>query len=201
MKLLKKLLAAVTVTALALTMLTACGGDGKTTFTVVDYLNDSAKMYGDNTTYKADTALDNDAKNVAAFVKSTGAKSVDELEEKLNNDEALMASFVKAAGVTAETKDKYFYQVGCMVTDPKLTTDAAKDNFGLLQAEMLKESMNKVNVPESIKVYDSWGGEEHWYGAIDETKLDTTTSVGTAELEVGGQKYLVAIFRTAVKSK
>lgn len=195
MKLLKKLLAAVTVTALALTMLTACGG-GKTTFTVVDYLNDLSKVYGENVTFKADTALDNDAKNVAAFVKSTGAKSVNELQQKLNNDEVLVESLVKAAGVTAETKDKYRYQIGYAVSDPKLTTDAAKDNFGMEQAKMLAEMSDDVNIPEAIKVYDDNG----WY-RIDETKLDATTSVGTAELEVGGQKYMIAVFRTAVKSK
>ena len=83
MKLFKKVLAIAMASALALTLLVGCGSDGKGTFTIVDYMNDSAAMEGDDTTYKADTALDTNAKNVITVLQGLNAKSVDELGKKL----------------------------------------------------------------------------------------------------------------------
>mgnify|MGYP004526227129 CR=1 FL=1 len=190
MKLFKKVLAMALASALALTLLVGCGKDaGKTTFTVVDYLNDWSAMEGFGVTYKADTALDTNAKNVAAFVKQSG-KSIDEFSSILGNvihgygasaeDKKLAADFAKAVGVTDETKDKYLYEVSYAVSDPKLTTDTAKDNFGFMQAQTLSFA-NEVN-------------------RVDKSKLEKTTYVGTTTAELDGQKYIVAVFRTAVKT-
>ena len=209
MKLFKKLLAAVAVTALALTMLTACGG-GNSTFAVVDYMNDLMKMYGNEVTYKADSSLDANAKNVAEFIKKSG-KSMDALRVVIEGasaghadeeGQAVYAACAKAAGVTNETKDKYRYEVSYAVSDPKLTTDAAKDSFGMAQAQSLATSY-ALNTPEAIKVYrEDYDGEKYWNGQdIDETKLDKTTNIGTATVEVNGTTYLVAVLRTAVKAK
>ena len=191
MKLFKKVLAMALASALALTLLVGCGSDGgKGTFTIVDYLNDWSAMEGAGVTYKAATALDTNAKNVAAFVKQSG-KSIDEFSSILGNvshgygsteDKKLVADFAKAVGVTDETKDKYLYEVSYAVSDPKLTTDTAKDSFGLMQAQALSYA-NEVN------------GD-----SVDKSKLEKTTYVGTTTAELDGQKYIVAVFRTAVKA-
>ena len=83
MKLFKKVLAIAMASALALTLLVGCGKDnGKTTFTVVDYLNDTAAMYGEDVTFKADTALDTNAKNAVTVLQNSGAKTVEEISKE-----------------------------------------------------------------------------------------------------------------------
>ena len=58
MKLFKKVLAMALASALALTLLVGCGGNGKTTYTMVEYLNDYQKMHGSSQTFKAEASLD-----------------------------------------------------------------------------------------------------------------------------------------------
>lgn len=206
MKLLKKLLAAVTVTALALTMLTACGSDGgKNTFTLVDYLNDIEKAsdYNMETTFKADTTLDANAKAIADVFKSAGVKSTQDIYTKAENDETFAKKVISAAGVNEQTENKYFYQFGYTQVNQKWTTDTFKDNEVALQAMSIlgSASENQLNAPEAIKKYEEdWDGQKVWRGDIDYTKLDGTTSVGTATVELGGKTYLIAVFRTAVKA-
>ena len=190
MKLFKKVLAIAMASALALTLLVGCGKDnGKTTFTVVDYLNDTAAMYGEDGTFKADTALDTNAKNAVTVLQNSGAKTVEEFQGKLYDDDALMAAFVKAVS-GGDTKN--VYQIGDVLIQSYIT-DAAKDYAGLYQAEWLfrTKNQNVVYAPDAAKDEDGW---------VDEDKLESTTYVGTATMTLGGKSYLVAVFRTAPKA-
>lgn len=190
MKLFKKVLAIAMASALALTLLVGCGKDnGKTTFTVVDYLNDTAAMYGEDGTFKADTALDTNAKNAVTVLQNSGAKTVEELLEKLYDDDALRAAFVKAVS-GGDTKN--VYQIGDVLIQSYIT-DAAKDYAGLHQAELLFQTKNRnvVYAPDAVKKD---------YNRVDEDKLESTAYVGTATMTLGGKTYLVAVFRTAPKA-
>lgn len=190
MKLFKKVLAMALASALALTLLVGCGKDnGKTTFTVVDYLNDTAAMYGEDGTFKADTALDTNAKNAVTVLQNSGAKTVEELLEKLYDDDALRAAFVKAVS-GGDTKN--VYQIGDVLIQSYIT-DAAKDYEGLHQAELLFQTKNRnvVYAPDAVKKD---------YNRVDEDKLESTAYVGTATMSLGGKTYLVAVFRTAGKA-
>lgn len=190
MKLFKKVLAIAMASALALTLLVGCGKDnGKTTFTVVDYLNDTAAMYGEDGTFKADTALDTNAKNAVTVLQNSGAKTVEELLEKLYDDDALRAAFVKAVS-GGDTKN--VYQIGDVLIQSYIT-DAAKDYAGLHQAELLFQTKNRnvVYAPDAVKKD---------YNRVDEDKLESTAYVGTATMSLGGKTYLVAVFRTAPKA-
>lgn len=201
MKLFKKVLAMALASALALTLLVGCGGNGKTTYTLVEYLNDYQKMYGSSQAYKAEASLDANAKNVAELVKKSGAKSWNQLENKLRNDGKLYQDLLTAVGVNKDTAEKYVYQVSYTFVSSDPTTDlATKSDVANNQIGMLMDNVHNVSVPESVKVYQDWDTEkENWYGEVDETKLDSTYYMGTAELQLDTQKYLVAIFRTAVK--
>lgn len=191
MKLFKKVLAIAMASALALTLLVGCGKDnGKTTFTVVDYLNDSAAMYGEDGTFKADTALDTNAKNAVTVLQNSGAKTVEELLEKLYDDDALRAAFIKAVS-GGDTKN--VYQIGDALTGQSYITDVAKDYEGLHQAGLLFQTKNQnvVYAPAAAKDED---------GRVDEDKVESTTYVGTATMSLGGKSYLIAVFRTALKA-
>lgn len=189
MKLFKKVLAIAMASALALTLLVGCGKDnGKTTFTVVDYLNDYAAMYGVDVTYKADTALDTNAKNAVTVLQNSGAKTVQELNEKVKKDASLMAAVVKAVS-GGDTKN--VYGIGYALTGQSYITDAAKDNADFTQAMYLTDRSKVVYAPNAVMDED---------GRVDEDKLESTTYVGTATMTLGGKSYLIAVFRAAPKA-
>ena len=201
MKLFKKVLAMALASALALTLLVGCGSNGKTTYTLVEYMNDYQKMSGISQTFKAEASLDANAKNVAELVKKSGAKTPYQFQNKLQNDEKLYQDLLTAVGVNKDTAEKYLYQVSYTFVSSDPTTDlATKSDIVLEQIGMLVHNVEDVSVPESVKVYPDWDtGKTNWHGDVDETKLDSTYYMGTAELQLGTQKYLIAVFRTAVK--
>lgn len=201
MKLFKKVLAMALASALALTLLVGCGSNGKTTYTLVEYLNDYQKMYGSSQTYKAEASLDANAKNVAELVKKSGAKTPYQFQNKLQNDEKLYEDLLTAVGVNKDTAEKYLYQVSYTFVSSDPTTDlATKSDVANDQIGTLMNNVENVSAPESVKVYPNWDtAKEDWQGKVDETKLDSTSYMGTAELQLGTQKYLVAVFRTAAK--
>ena len=202
MKLFKKVLAIAMASALALTLLVGCGGNGKTTYTMVEYMNDYLKTHGISQNFKAEASLDANAKNVAELVKKSGAKNPYQFKNKLQSDEKLYEDLLTAVGVNKDTAEKYLYQVSYTFVSSDPTTDlATKSDVANDQIEMLMQSVEDVSVPESVKVYQDWDTEkERWQGDVDETKLDSTYYMGTAELQLGTQKCLIAVFRTAVKA-
>lgn len=202
MKLFKKVLAMALASALALTLLVGCGGNGKTTYTMVEYLNDYLKTHGISQTFKAEASLDANAKNVAELVKKSGAKTLYQFQNKVQNEEKLHQDFLTAVGVNKDTAEKYVYQVAYTFVSSDPTTDlATKSDVANDQIGTLMDNVNNVSAPESVKVYQDWDTEkEHWHGEVDETKLDSTYYMGTAELQLDTQKYLIAVFRIAVKA-
>lgn len=202
MKLFKKVLAMALASALALTLLVGCGGNGKTTYTMVEYLNDYQKMHGSSQTFKAEASLDANAKNVAELVKKSGAKNPYQFKNKLQNDEKLYEDLLTAVGVNKDTAEKYLYQVSYTFVSSDPTTDlATKSDVANDQIGMLMDNVDNVSAPESVKVYSDWDTEKaNWHGDVDETKLDSTSYMGTAELQLDTQKYLIAVFRIAVKA-
>lgn len=200
MKLFKKVLAMALASALALTLLVGCGGNGKTTYTMVEYLNDYLKTHGSSQTFKAEASLDANAKNVAELVKKSGAKTPYQFKNKLQNDEKLYKDLLTAVGVNKDTAEKYLYQVSYTFVSSDPTTDlATKPDVANEQINMLMSSVENVSAPESVKVNPDWD-KENWHGDVDETKLDSTSYMGTAELQLDTQKYLIAVFRIAVKA-
>lgn len=199
MKLFKKVLAIAMASALALTLLVGCGKDnGKTTFTVVDYLNDTAAMSGEDRTYKADTALDTNAKNVVTVLQNIGAKDMDALIEAINKEgkDGKTAKALAAAASGSDTKN--VYELAYAETNQKFVTDAAKESAGLYQAGELYGRKSWISVPSEDFLTQKYGN----YGptVVDETKVENTTYVGTATMTLGGKTYLVAVFRTAPKA-
>ena len=193
MKLFKKVLAMALASALALTLLVGCGGNGgKTTFTVVDYLNDAAKMYSIDLSFKADTSLDGAAKNVATAIEKTPIslkKINDSHYYELTEEETKI--LCEAAGATGANAEKYLYAVSYSKVTSGFTTVAAYDMYALGQAlELLSNNMT-INVPEAAKDED---------GNIDEKKMETTAYVGTTTMQQDGQTYIIAVFRSAVKA-
>lgn len=203
MKLFKKVLAMALASALALTLLVGCGGDGgKTTFTIVDYMNDVAVMMGrENKTYKADAEMDNAAKNVASVLANVGANDADELSKKVGQNEELQKSIMKAAGVNDNTVNKYLYELAYTFVASDIKTDIADaKEISVQQAhELLYNRHIRISTPEAAKEYHD---PEHpgWGFDIDESKMEDTVCVGTAEVKVGNRTYLLVIFRTAVKA-
>ena len=202
MKLFKKVLAMALASALALTLLVGCGGDGgKTTFTIVDYMNDVAVMENENKTYKADAEMDNAAKNVASVLANVGANDVDELRKKVGQNEELQKSIKKAAGVNDSTVNKYLYELDYTFVASDIKTDIADaKEISMYQVQELVYGRHmNISTPEAAKEYNN---PEHpeWGFEIDKSKMEDTVCVGTAEVKVGNRTYLLVIFRTAVKA-
>ena len=155
MKLFKKVLAIAMASALALTLLVGCGGDGgKTTFTIVDYMNDVAVMMGrENKTYKADAEMDNAAKNVASVLANVGANDADELSKKVGQNEELQKSIMKAAGVNDNTVNKYLYELAYTFVASDIKTDIADaKEISVQQAhELLYNRHIRISTPEAAK--------------------------------------------------
>ena len=198
MKLFKKVLAIAMASALALTLLVGCGSDGKGAFTVVDYLNDSATLDGENVTYKADTALDTNAKNAVTVLEGVGAKDMDALIEAINKEgrDGKTAKALAAAVSGSDTKN--VYELAYAETNQKFVTDAGKESAGLYQAGNLYSTKTWISVPSEDFLTSRYG--EYGPTVVDETKVESTTYVGTATMSLGGKSYLVAVFRTAPKT-
>ena len=201
MKLFKKVLAIAMASALALTLLVGCGGNGKTTFTIVDYMNDMAVIEKGNKTYKADAEMDNAAKNVASVLANVGANDVDELRKKVGQNEELLKSIKKAAGVNDSTVNKYLYELDYTFVTSDIKTDIADaKEISMYQVQELVYGRHmNISTPEAAKEYHD-PDHPQWGFDIDESKMEDTVCVGTAEVKVGNRAYLLVIFRTAVKA-
>ena len=191
MKLFKKVLAIAMASALALTLLVGCGSNGgKTTFTVVDYLNDaSILMSSKETTFKADTALDTNAKNAVTVLEKVGAKDVNDLMEKVRKEGPNGENYKALVKAVTGSDTKNAYEISYVQSDRNYVTDAGKNDAGLYQAGELDGHRIVMYVPAGASVE---------YGNL--TGVENTTYVGTATMSLGGKTYLVAVFRTAPKA-
>lgn len=195
MKLFKKVLAAALAGVLALSVLTGCNNSAATV-TMVDALNDWSKVYGEGVTFeKGNEDLQN---QVNALVKI-----VDEASEKIDFKDAkdfedVYNTFMENDAAKLKLKEwaKQFakakigdgsplYQYG--FADISLTLSAGNKNKNIYYAnQLMMTSGTPINAPET-----EWGhhGERNW-------TVGDKAYVAVATCEVGGKKYMVALFKT-----
>ena len=193
MKLFKKVLAAALAGVLALSVLTGCNN---ATVTMVDALNDWAKVYGVGTTFKkGDEKLQSQVNALAEIVNEAGkdisSEDAKDLEGAYN---AVMKN--EAARLKLQEWAKQFtkanigdgsplYQYG--FADISLTLSAGNKNKNIYYAnQLMMTSGTPINAPET-----EWGhhGERNW-------TVGDKSYVAVATCEVGGKKYMVALFKT-----
>lgn len=182
MKLTKKVLTVALSGILAVAMLVGCGSDSnssKTTFTVVDYLNDYMTMAGESITYKAEPSLNKTAEKLADIVKEKGFGNMEESEVQ------------KKLGLSENTKELYTASVAPV--NNKYITDAANDNKDLIQAFTLLENEVTIYVPESIR-------EDNLSDGYNAENLKNPWLVGTATFEMNGKTYLAMVMKAEVKA-
>ena len=114
MKMLKKLLAIVLTGAMALTLLTACGGNAVTEKDIVDAMNDMAKAADEDVTFTPRAKERELAKAIAAL----SDEDLKELEESLKNS-SLPENAGKILGINpgGENETSRFVWCGAAATD------------------------------------------------------------------------------------
>lgn len=189
MKLFKKVLAAALAGVLALSVLTGCNNSAATV-TMVDALNDWSKVYGDGVTFeKGNEDLQNQVNALVKIVDEVGkdidfkdAKNIYDVYEAIRDD--------KAAGLKLKEWAKQFtkanigdgsplYQYGFADISATLSASSSKNIY---YAEQLSMTSQYINDPDNH-------GEPNW---ISGDKYYVAVATG----EVGGKKYMVALFKT-----
>lgn len=193
MKLFKKVLAAALAGVLALSVLTGCNNSAATV-TMVDALNDWSKVYGDGVTFeKGNEDLQNQVNALVKIVDEVGkdidfkdAKNIYDVYEAIRDD--------KAAGLKLKEWAKQFtkaniddgsplYQYGFADISATLSASSSKNIY---YAEQLSMTSQYINDPDNDP--DNHG-EPNW---ISGDKYYVAVATG----EVGGKKYMVALFKT-----
>lgn len=194
MKLFKKVLAAALAGVLALSVLTGCNNSAATV-TMVDALNDWAKVYGVDTTFeKGDEKLQRQVNALAEIVneagKDIGSEDVKNLEDVydavMNNEAARLKLKEWAKQFTKATigDGSPLYQYGFADISATLSASSSKNIYYANQ--LMMTSGTPINAPET-----EWGhhGERNW-------TVGDKAYVAVATGEVGGKKYMVALFKT-----
>lgn len=181
MKLFKKVLAAALAGVLALSVLTGCNNSAATV-TMVDALNDWSKVYGEDVTFeKGNEDLQNQVNALVKIVDEVG-KNIYDVYEAIRDD--------KAAGLKLKEWAKQFtkanigdgsplYQYGFADISATLSASSSKNIY---YAEQLSMTSQYINDPDNH-------GEPNW---ISGDKYYVAVATG----EVGGKKYMVALFKT-----
>ena len=191
MKLFKKVLAAALAGVLALSVLTGCNN---ATVTMVDALNDWAKVYGVDTTFKkGDEKLQDQVNALVKIVDEAGkkidfkdAKDFDDVRRKvMENDDAKLKLGAWAAQFTKANigDDSPLYGYGFADISAALSASSSKNIY---YAGQLITSENPINPPDT-----EWAGQRvpNWI-AGDKSYVAVATG------EVGGKKYMIALFKT-----
>lgn len=195
MKLFKKVLAAALAGALALSVLTGCNNSAATV-TMVDALNDWAKIYGVDTTFeKGDEKLQAQVDDLVKIVDEAGkgikfenAKDIYDVYNAVMRDEAARLKLQEWAKQFTKANigdGSPLYQYG--FADISLTLSAGNKNKNIYYAnQLMMTSGTPINAPET-----EWGhhGERNW-------TVGDKAYVAVATCEVGGKKYMVALFKT-----
>ena len=193
MKLFKKVLAVALAGVLALSVLTGCNNSAATV-TMVDALNDWSKFYGEDVTFeKGNEDLQNQVNALVKIVDEAGkkidfkdAKNIYDVYEAIRDD--------KAAGLKLKEWAKQFtkanigdgsplYQYGFADISATLSASSSKNIY---YAEQLSMTSQYINDPDNDP--DNHG-EPNW---ISGDKYYVAVATG----EVGGKKYMVALFKT-----
>ena len=181
MKLFKKVLAAALAGVLALSVLTGCNNSNSVaTVKMLDALNDWAKVYGVDTTFeKGNKELQ---EQVNALVKT-----VDEVGKGIDFGDAKAARLKLGAWAAKFTQANVgdgspLYE--CGFADISATLSASS-NKNIYYAGQLMTSIGPINAPDT-----EWdNGEPNW-------TVGDKSYVAVATGEVGGKKYMIALFKT-----
>lgn len=193
MKLFKKVLAAALAGVLALSVLTGCNNSAATV-TMVDALNDWSKFNGEGVTFeKGDEDLQNQVNALVKIVDEAG-KDIDFKDAKdiydiynafMKNDAARLKLKAWAAKFDqAKIDDKASPLYKCGFADISATLSASS-NKNIYYAGQLMTSIGPINAPDT-----KWdNGEPNW-------TVGDKSYVAVATGEVGGKKYMIALFQT-----
>ena len=192
MKLFKKVLAAALAGVLALSVLTGCNNSAATV-TMVDALNDWAKIYGVDTTFeKGDEKLQAQVEALVKIVDEAGkdinSEDAKDLEGAYNAVMKNEAARLKLGAWAAQFKKANIgdgsplYE--CGFADISATLSASS-NKNIYYAGQLMTSIGPINAPDT-----EWdNGEPNW-------TVGDKSYVAVATGEVGGKKYMIALFQT-----
>ncbi len=196
MKLFKKVLAAALAGVLALSVLTGCNNSAATV-TMVDALNDWAKIYGVDTTFeKGDEKLQAQVEALVKIVDEAGkkidfkdAKDFDDVRRKvMENDAAWLKlkdwakQFSKA---TIDDENSPLYEFGFVDISTTLSASSSQNIYYALQL-MENRLDDEINPPATVKDSErnrNWTDGDKFYVAV-------------ATGEINGKKYMVALFKT-----
>ena len=181
MKLFKKVLAAALAGVLALSVLTGCNNSAATV-TMVDALNDWAKIYGVDTTFeKGDEKLQ---AQVEALVKD-----FDDVRRKVMENDAAwlkLKDWAKQFTKANIGDGSPLYGYGFADISAALSASNSKNIY---YADQLITSETPINPPDT-----EWVGQRvpNWI-AGDKSYVAIATG------EVGGKKYMVVLFQTTAE--
>ena len=196
MKLFKKVLAAALAGVLALSVLTGCNNSAATV-TMVDALNDWAKIYGVDTTFeKGNKELQEQVNALVKTVDEVGkgidfgdAKDFDDVYNAIMKDKAarLKLGAWAAKFTQANVGDgSPLYECGFADISAALSASNSKNIY---YADQLITSETPINPPDT-----EWVGQRvpNWI-AGDKSYVAIATG------EVGGKKYMVVLFQTTAE--
>lgn len=186
MKLFKKVLAAALAGVLALSVLTGCNNSAATV-TMVDALNDWAKIYGVDTTFeKGDEKLQAQVEALVKIVDEAGkkidfkdAKDFDDVRRKVMENDAAwlkLKDWAKQFTKANIGDGSPLYECGFADISATLSASSSKNIY---YAGQLITSGTPINPPDKR----NWTVGDKCYVAV-------------ATCEVGGKKYMVALFQT-----
>ena len=168
MKMLKKLLAVVLTGAMALTLLTACGGNAVTEKDIADAMNDMAKATEVNVTFTPQAKEREMAKAIAAL----SDEDLKELEESLKNsslpEKAKEILGINAGGANANN----FVWCGATYTD-ELGTSGQALNF---MTQVMDKSANADKLRGKNPADDRYMGTA-LYKTVDENGKQVTKRI------------------------
>lgn len=193
-KLFKKVLAAALAGVLALSVLTGCNNSNSVaTVKMLDALNDWAKVYGVDTTFeKGNKELQEQVNALVKTVDEVGkgidfgdAKDFDDVYNAIMKDKAARLKLgAWAAKFTQANVGDGSPLYECGFADISATLSASS-NKNIYYAGQLMTSIGPINAPDT-----EWdNGEPNW-------TVGDKSYVAVATGEVGGKKYMIALFQT-----
>lgn len=190
MKLFKKVLAAALAGVLALSVLTGCNNSAATV-TMVDALNDWSKFNGEGVTFeKGDEDLQNQVNALVKIVDEAGkdidfkdAKDFREIYDIVMNNPTVQQELTEWAGqfptaTYGSDPSNPLYEYGFADINATLSASSSKNIY---YASQLLDELDAINLPA--------GDPDRW-------EEGDTSYVAVATGEVGGKKYMVALFKT-----
>ncbi len=196
MKLFKKVLAAALAGVLALSVLTGCNNSAATV-TMVDALNDWSKVYGEDVTFeKGNEDLQNQVNALVKIVDEVGkdidfkdAKNIYDVYNTVMQNETArqkLGDWAKQFTKANIGDGSPLYQYGFADISATLSASSSKNIY---YAEQLSMTSQYINDPDNDP---DTHGEPNW---INGDKYYVAVATG----EVGGKKYMVALFKTTAE--